>query len=131
MRPTISQYAQALEELSQTTQDAKVLAKNLLSFLKRRGESEKGALILERLEQLERNKAKQVVVTAVTAHEVSSETKKLLTKQAEGLFPGKAIELVYQVDPSVIGGVRFHSEETLYDATVASEVSALKKAIST
>lgn len=130
MRPTVSQYAQALEELSRGASDAKALVQNLMSFLKRRGESEKLTSILDRLEWMEADKDNRVSVTAVTAREVSPETKKLLTKQVEALFPGKKIELSYAIDKQVIGGVRFRSKELLYDATVVSELSSLKKILS-
>lgn len=129
MRPTVSQYAQALVELSETA-DVKVLVGNLFGFLKRRGETEKAVSILERLEYLAALKEKRVGVTTVTAHEPTAETKRLLMKKAEMLFPGKQVELSYEIDESVIGGVRFRSEELSYDATVASELSSLKKTIS-
>ena len=131
MRPTVSQYAQALEELSQTTpSEAKTLTKNLLGLLKRRGESEKAVLILDRLERMEAEKEKRVAVVAVTAHEPSADVQALLMKKATTLFPGKKIDMTYAVDKQVMSGVRFRSEELLYDATVASELSSLKKSIS-
>lgn len=130
MRPTVSQYAQALVELSEGTADAKTLIGNLFGLLQRRGETEKAASILERLEYLAALKEQRVAVTAVTAHEPTVETKELLAKKATALFPGKKVELSYETDSNVIGGVRFRSEELSYDATIASELASLKKTIS-
>lgn len=130
MRPTISQYAQALEELSlQAPSQAQTFGKNLVRFLKRRGESGKIPNILLYLEQLELHRKKEVVVSVSSAHALTKEMEAQVLKKTAELFPGKTTVLTHIVDPSVIGGICLRSKELLYDATLAEEVLTLKKAI--
>lgn len=131
MRPTVSQYAQALEELSQGSEaNTQEIARNFLGFLKRRGESGWATAIVKRLEKRGSEQSGTLTVTVVTAHELSWETKSLLLEKAGAIFPGKTITLSYEIDSAVIGGARFRTDEMLYDATVASELAALKKTLS-
>jgi F-type H+-transporting ATPase subunit delta len=127
MRPTALQYAQAIDELhTDGTEKVSAIAKNFFAFLKRRGEGEKAGAIVSCLEKMEAEKQGRVTTTVVTAHEVAEGVKKTLLSRAEKLFPTKKIELVYEVDESVIGGALFRTDEVLYDATLASELKSLK-----
>ncbi|MBP7060552.1 MAG: F0F1 ATP synthase subunit delta [Candidatus Moranbacteria bacterium] len=131
MRPTVSQYAEALEELSsEHMATPKALVTNLLGYLRRRGELAKGLAILKRLEQLSAKQAKRVGVTVVTARKAEPGMKALLERKAQSLFPGQSVELSYEIDSDLIGGARFRSEEQLYDVTIAAEVAALRSALS-
>lgn len=129
MRPTISQYATSLEELSLgvTAEESVVLAKNFFAFLKRRGEGKKIHAILSHLEKIDDLKENRVIVTVVLAHEADEATKKQLSLQAQKLFPDKKIVLQYTVDAQVIGGATFRTDELLYDATLQIELNSLKK----
>ena len=129
MRPTVSQYAEALESLSKEGMNVQDLAKNFLGFLKRRGESDKATAVIEQLGKRALSQLGILPVTVVTAHELDDATKQALRNQAGQIFPDKTVELRYTVDTSLIGGARFSTDETLYDATVATELSALKKVI--
>lgn len=131
MHPTVSQYAQALEELTESVASEKVaeIAENFSGFLKRRGEGEKMNAIVRCLEKNKAAKEDRVSVTAVTAYEADTETRVLLALRAAKLFPSKKIELRYEVDRDMIGGALFRTDETLYDTTLASEVRALKHSL--
>ena len=131
MRPTVSQYAQVLMELSEGKEalTGAVIAKNFFEWLKQRGEEKKLPLIVERLEKMEMEKAEELSVTVVTAHEISKETEALLLKKAQKLFPGKKILLHHEIDESIIGGAEFRTDETLYDATIRAELDSLKKSL--
>ena len=129
MRPTVSQYAEALESLSRDGMGVENIIENFLGFLKRRGESAKGVVIMKQLEKRAAEQSQGISVTVVSAHDPEEETKALLMKKAEVLFPGKSIEARYEVDSSLLGGVRFQTEEMLYDATVSAELRALKTAL--
>lgn len=131
MRPTISQYARSLEELSRgaAAESVTVIAKNFAGFLKRRGEEKKLPAILKHLEKIEAEKEGRVAVIATLAHEADEATKKKLLVQAEKLFPKKKVELSYTIDADLIGGVVFRTDEALYDATILNEVSSLKKSL--
>jgi|SRR6185369_8791282 len=131
MRPTISQYAEVLAELSgeHSSLPSEVLAKNFLLWLKRRGEEKKLFAIVKRLEKVENEKEGRLSVIAKTAYEISKETKGQLEKKAESLFPGKKIELHHEIDSDVIGGVELRTEEVLYDATLRAELHSLKNSL--
>lgn len=128
MRPTVSQYAQVLKELTEEKSlSGDVLAKNFFVWLKRRGEEEEMPKIIEALEKMEAQDAGKISVTAVTAHPPTESIKKFLQTKAQELFPGKTVLLEYALDPEVLGGVEFRTDETLYDATLRAELQALKK----
>jgi len=128
MSPTVSQYARALEELTESAGSAEMVkvVKNFLGLLRRRGEEKKIGAILHRLEKMEAEKKGQVLVTVVTAHETEKDTKHTLLSRTEKLFPQKKVELQYVIDKDVIGGAVFRTEETLYDATISNELKKLK-----
>ena len=90
MRPTISQYAQALSELFQSEgATATEITERFTSFLKRRGESAKLPLIVKRLEDMESLRAGRITVTVVTAYTPDSQSRSVLAHKAAELFPGK------------------------------------------
>lgn len=130
MRPTISQYAQALDELSSAAPaEARALGKNFVNLLKRRGETDKVGAVLASLERLEQERRGEVAVSVHSAHALNQEMEAVVLKKIATLFPGKTPVLTYVVDPAVIGGVRLRSKEILYDATLSQELLSLKKAI--
>lgn len=129
MRPTVSQYAQTLEELSlgKTGEEIVLLSRNFLAFLKRRGEEKKLTAIVHHLEKLHREKAGEVMVTVTLAHTADTMTEENIMLEVQKLFPEKKITLVYQIDKEAIGGVHFHTDELLYSATVADALTSLKQ----
>lgn len=131
MRPTVSQYARSLEELTEGAGSAKVAetVKNFIGFLQRRGEEKKMGAIMKRLEKIEAEKKGHVLVTVTAAREAEKETKRMLLSRAEKLFPHKKVELQYVINKDVIGGAVFRTDETLYDASISNELSVLKKSL--
>jgi F-type H+-transporting ATPase subunit delta len=131
MHPTVTQYAQALEELSADAPvDASTLVANLARSLKRAGQTQLLPAILSELTAREALGAGVLAVRVVTAYEADQATRKQLLHQAEALFPGKKIETTFETEQSVIGGVRFETATMLYDATLATKLAQLKKSIS-
>ena len=130
MRPTASQYVQALEELSQENiLPATTLAQNFADFLRRRGESKKLGAILKQLGRREALRKGSLAVTVITAHPLSPEMKQSLVKKAENIFPKKKIIFSYKMQKDNIGGVCFQTDEVLYDATVKTRLFALERVI--
>ncbi|MDP3957072.1 MAG: F0F1 ATP synthase subunit delta [bacterium] len=129
MRSTVSQYAEALEELTEhaTPEKVQMIIENFRGLLRRRREGKKMGAVVKRLEKMEAEKKGQVTVTVTTAHEADKETKQRLLSQAERLFPHKKAELQYVINKNVIGGAVFSTDEVLYDATLATELKELKK----
>ena len=131
MRPTVTQYAQALEELSrETSVDATTLVANLVRSLKRAGKTAFLPEILATLVSREVTASGTIPVRVVTAFEADQATKKQLLHRAEALFPGKKVVATFETESDVIGGVRFETATTLYDATIATQLSSLKKVLS-
>lgn len=129
MRPTISQYAEALEALTRdvTAERAVDVARCFWRFLERRGEQEKADAIVRYLEKSEAQRDGRVVVSVVTAFEATEERKQKIAGVTKRLFPEKKIECRYAVDGTLIGGVLLCTDEMLYDATLTAQIKALKK----
>ncbi|MFP4580540.1 MAG: ATP synthase F1 subunit delta [Candidatus Sumerlaeia bacterium] len=60
-----------------------------------------------------------------TAISLSEDDKRKLHEALEK-FTGKRLHIEFRENPSVIGGVHFHSDEMLIDGTVSGEIKALK-----
>lgn len=129
MRPTLSQYAEALEVLSKEGTAPSVIAKNFFDLLVRRGEKEKYTSVVEMLETRWKKERGELVVTVVTASETTPQIQELLKEKARQIFPGYTVELRYVVDRRVVGGASFRTDESLYDATLASSLQELKSVL--
>lgn len=131
MRPTVSQYAMSLEELSlgATQEEVALIAQNFFRLLKRRGDFKKRDAIVRYVEKINAEKAGEVTVTVVLAHEPDAETKENLVSQASTIFPHKKVSLEYTIDKEMIGGAVFRTDEVLYDATLKAQVNNLKKSL--
>lgn len=133
MRPTITQYAQALTELGAGLEPGTVAAEDLsrsfVAYLERVGERENLEAVLRSLERIESGRDGVISVEATLAHPADGATRQALEAKAAGLFPDQRVELSYRIDPELIGGARFRSEEILYDASLSGELGELKKAL--
>jgi len=131
MRPTISQYATSLEELSSgaTQETVALIAKNFFRLLKRRGDWKKKDAIIKYVEKINAEKEGRVQVTVVSAHDPDNETKEKLSLHASSIFPEKKVSLSYEIHTEMIGGALFHTDEVLYDATLRAQVNNLKKSL--
>lgn len=128
MRPTVSQYAAALEELAASpSADIALIVRNFFDVLRHRGNKVNAEAILRQLQATAAEKEGRVPITVVTAREADAEMKNLLTKKIEALFPGKRAELHFEIDASVIGGALFRTDEVLYDATLRAELKSLER----
>lgn len=131
MRPTVSQYAMSLEELSlgATKENVTLLAESFFRLLKRRGDWKKKDAILKYVEKLNAEKEGRITVTVVLAHAPDDETKESLSLRASALFPHKKVSLEYTINTEMIGGAVFRTDEVIYDATLRAQVINLKKSL--
>lgn len=129
MHPTVSQYAGALRELTEDASPEAIaeLTRNFVAWLRRRGELRKAEAVVRRLAALEAEAGGRLAVTAITARTPEPKTQKDILHLAERLFPDREIALISAVDPTVLGGVRLQTEESLYDATLAHKLQAFKR----
>ncbi len=131
MKPTSSQYAQALLELSQESvaSEQASVAERFLAFLKRQRETRKLPAILRNLQRLtdEAEGVKRVrMTTSETLDERSLET---LTKKIKILLETEKIVLSQQIDPQVLGGVALQTDTELFDGTVRRKLRELRKSL--
>jgi F-type H+-transporting ATPase subunit b len=124
----VNQYAEALQNLLANVSQARAVSvnQNPAGFSKIRSEEKKLGAVVKHLEKIDAEKEGRVSVTVVTANEVVREMKDKMEKQAAKLFPDKKIELHYEVDHNVIGGILFRTDEALYDETISGKLQALK-----
>ena len=127
MRLSIRQYAQALLDLEQEQGREGVgeQSRRFVAWLSRRGEAKKLGKIVCEAERLIREQSGGAAVRITTAHLADETLQVFLRKQAERIFAGKTIEASFAVDVRLIGGVKMQSEETLYDATLATRLERL------
>lgn len=131
MRVSIRQYAGALLDLEQglTLEQAAGAAARFAVWLKRRGEAKKLPAIVVEAERLIQERAGQVDVEICSARAAGAEMEQSLIRQAEGIFPGKKIAVKFATDETLIGGARFRSEETLYDASLRAAVKRMRASL--
>lgn len=130
MRLTVTQYAQALEELgNDSSSEVTNIAQNFFGLLKRRGELGIAPLVVAQMERNTEKREGTLRVKATTAHQVSSDTRGTIERLAARIFPEKILQFEYETDKRVIGGVRLETDERLYDATIASKIAILKKVL--
>ncbi len=131
MRLTVTQYAQALEELgNDSSSDVASITQNFFGLLKRRGELGIAPLVVAQMERNAQKREETLRVKAVTAHQVSPDTRGTIERLAETVFPKRTLQFEYKIDERVIGGVRLETDEVLYDATLVSKLASLKKVLS-
>lgn len=131
MRLTVTQYAQALEELgNDSSSDVANITQNFFGLLKRRGELGIAPLVVAQMERNRENREGILRVKAVTAHPVSPDTRGTIDRLAARVFPEQTLQFEYETDKRVIGGVRLETDERLYNATIASKIVTLKKVLS-
>lgn len=67
-----------------------------------------------------------IVATITSAFDVSSETKKAIEQYIKGQTKATKIDLLSQIDPSVIGGMKINLPGYELDQTVARQLTILK-----
>lgn len=128
MRLSVEQYAEALHELTQTSDVDKVLA-NFKAFLKRRGEEGRLGAILKILLHKEEVRENILSLAVTTRYEASQEMRSSIEKKAKELFPGKKLSLIYRVDERVLGGFRLQGRDTVYDSTLSQSLKKISQTL--
>ncbi|MGK2848626.1 MAG: F0F1 ATP synthase subunit delta [Minisyncoccota bacterium] len=133
MRPTVSQYVQALTELTDDVSVDRVseIAEHFWGLLRQTGTLRDIPAIIKGLEQREADRKNQLAVTILTAHPARPETRHTLTTKANQLFPGQVLMVRFDVDARLIGGALFRTNEVVYDMTLVRETQQLKTSLLT
>ena len=131
MKPTASQYAYALLELSQASaaSEQASVAQRFLAFLTRQREVKKLPAILRNLQRLtdEAEGVKRVRMT--TSEILSDKSLEDLAQQIKKLLVTEKIILESKFDAGVIGGVVLQTDTELFDGTVRRKLGELRKTL--
>ena len=131
MKPTASQYAHALIELSHEGSDSAQadVATRFVALLRRRRETRKLPAILRHLERLTDAAAGVQRAQVTTNESLNDASVAALTQQVKRLLSTDTVILTQNVDPGVLGGVLVKTYTELFDATVRRQLRELQKAL--
>ena len=128
MKPTASQYARALFELSHKGSVSEQ-AGQFLSFLKRQRGTKKLPAIVRNLQRLtdEAEGVKRVRMT--TSKPLDEKSMEALTKKIKKLLDNEKLILDSKVDAYILGGVALKTDTELFDGTVRKRLGELRRAL--
>ena len=131
MKTTVSQYAQALHELSKgmSASDQTKLVSEFVDFLKRKGESKKLLRIMKKVEQLQDAQAGIARVSVTTSFPIQDALLTELEAFAKKTFESKGVILDRQTDKSLLGGAVMKTDNQMVDASVAGRIKDIKKTL--
>lgn len=131
MRPTTSQYAKALMEISsgKSESDQKKIANVFFDFLRRKGESKKVLRIVKKMESLrdERSGIRKISVT--TAFPMDASVAKEMEDFAKKVFGSESVALDTRTDGKIIGGAILRTETDMVDMSVAGKMKHLRRVL--
>lgn len=99
------------------------------SFSKIRSEEKKLSAVVKHLEKMEAEKEGRFTVTVITARALDDKIKTQLKSRAAKLFPEQKIELRYEVNLDVVGGIQLRTDESMYDETLSAKLQTLKNSL--
>lgn len=131
MKPTVSQYAHTLRELSReaSPSECQSIAKNFLKLLRQKKETKKWPLILKKVEALEAWASGTVPMRVTTARSLGERERGEIEALAKSLFETQEVMIEYWVDESVQGGAVFRTDEQMIDASVRGKLKRLHQAL--
>ncbi len=99
---------------------------DFLDFVIRKNREEVLSEILEKFEALKDEYSGIIKVEVITAFDFASEQRTHLQQKFESYLKKKA-QLVYKIDPNIIGGFIAKVGDTVYNASMAHQLGILKK----
>ncbi len=95
-----------------------------MSFVRKKHLTKKMPYILNAFDRVAKEHEGTLPLHITSAHPLNSATQKAIEKQ----FGGVSTEEVL-VDPALIGGVIVRHKNTIFDASIASQLDSIKKAL--
>jgi F-type H+-transporting ATPase subunit delta len=123
------QYAQALFELTENKDDAKidVIIKKFLQQVKKNGDWKKRNEIVTQYTDIY-NKSKGIVPTEIiSARELTNEQIGQIEQFIRTKYKAAAVDIDTKVDKDVIGGVVIRAEGELVDMSVSNKMKQMQK----
>ncbi len=117
-------YARALYEVSQSAPDNAELVPTFVALLRRKNALAQLPKILAEFEKYSAKKEGAVFLSLSSANPLSTDTK----KQINTIFGGQTA-VTETIDPSLIGGVVIRSEDTIFDASLKTQLERLKNTL--
>ncbi len=105
------------------------LTKNLVAFLRRKRSLRLLVPTKRSLERLIDEQEGKRRVTAIVPQQLEKTIQDMIRGKAQSLFggAGKEVELTFQEDPQLIGGIRILTEDTQYDFSLSRSLKELKR----
>lgn len=126
MRYTPKQYAKALyESLKEAKEDeVDLVFKNFYSILLRNNDLKLINKIIEKIEEIDKEKRGVVEVEVTGAKEIDKD----LVSKLRNLI-GKKAEIQEKVDPGLIGGLKIQINDLLIDGSIKAKLNKLKQSL--
>ncbi len=112
----------ALHEVQE--KDRSQVLKNFVQMLYKMRKLSQVDRILSEYIAYEKEMNGEVALEVTTAHELTSEMKKMLEKDF-----GKEITITEKVDESILGGIIIKTNNTIYDASIKASINQLKNTL--
>lgn len=130
MRIVPTQIAQAVLELEKTGQyTPEVLARGVRALLTRKHLLRYSSKVMAALTALEARARGECVVTATSAHVLDPASAKLVRQVASQFFEseGNRVEVHFEQDPQLLGGVRLATSDKQYDFSLARTLQEFRR----
>ncbi len=112
----------ALTEVKE--KDHSQVLKNFVQILYKMRKMAQVERIIEEYIKYEKEMNGEVALEVTTAHELTSEMKKILEKDF-----GENIHITEHIDESILGGIIIKTNNTIYDASIKASINQLKNTL--
>ncbi len=112
----------ALQEVKE--KDHSQVLKNFVQIIYKMRKMSQVDRIIDEYIKYEKEVNGEVALEVTTAHELTSEMKKMLEKDF-----GKDITVTEHIDESILGGIIIKTNNTIYDASIKASINQLKNTL--
>jgi F-type H+-transporting ATPase subunit delta len=112
----------ALQEVKE--KDHSQVLKNFVQIIYKMRKMSQVDRIIDEYIKYEKEVSGEVALEVTTAHELTSEMKKMLEKDF-----GKDITVTEHIDESILGGIIIKTNNTIYDASIKASINQLKNTL--
>lgn len=129
MKITPKQYAKSLlEAISENPGKEKIYLDNFLNIISANNDEKNLSRIIEEFKKTSAAESGTKDVVAISAIELSGETRKQIIKKLEEVFKAK-INLSEKVNSKILGGLILEADDEVMDASVSAAIGRLKNSL--
>jgi F-type H+-transporting ATPase subunit delta len=131
MKVSAKQYAQTMYDLTKGKDQQGIhgVIVQFVQLLKKNGHVTMGSQIISRFEDVYNAERGIVVAKVVSALPLDDVQKTHIAKFVQKRFSASNVELHYDVDPSIKGGIIVRVGDEVIDASIAGRVKNMRKAL--